>query len=80
MNGSGKVRQIEEKKDILSDVLTNMKDCGTLSALFAHPFSVSVGRILIEMRVCFLSTACAGPQVSAYCVCVHVCVWVYAGF
>lgn len=38
MNDSGKVRQIEKKKDILSDVLTNLKDCGTLSALFAHPF------------------------------------------
>ncbi len=38
MNDSARARQIEEKKDILSDVLTNVKDCGTLSALFAHPF------------------------------------------
>lgn len=38
MNGNGKARQIEERKDILSDILTNTKDCGTLSALFAHPF------------------------------------------
>lgn len=33
-------------------------------------FSVSVGRILIEMRVRFFSLACACPQVSAHCVCV----------
>ncbi len=36
-------------------------------------FSVSVGRILIEMHVCFFSMACTCPQVSECCVCMFVC-------
>lgn len=72
MNDSGKARQIEEKKDILSDVLTNVKDCSTLSALFVHPFCLC-GQNL-NRNACFFSLLCACPQVSEYCVFVFVCV------
>lgn len=64
----------EEKKDVFSGVLTNTKGCGTLSRYLCILF-VSMGRILIEMCVCFFSFTFACPQVSEY-----VWVWVSAVF
>lgn len=69
MNDSEKARQIEEKGILSGDKYEGLRH--TFRIICAS-FFVSVGRILIEMRVRF-SLPCACSQVSAYCVFMFVC-------
>lgn len=62
----------ELEKDIQSEVLTHTRTAAHFPHYLHILFFVTVGRILIEMRVRFFSLACACPQVSVYCV--YVCV------